>query len=326
MNIEFEALSENQLRQYIDAETVFTAWQKAKDEALAVRGSMRWRELRGKNTLLRISPAGGQKVLGKDTVELRELYERFMTRKTAMETRVKSLGAVVGEHQRLNRALRVGRAPAVVVGILNAIEQSGHAAHIKTIGTHALFAYEAACGVRIAQGAMATLDVDLFFDTRKRISFFTQMHKHNASFLKIIQKADPSFHVMEDQKHTAINDKGFQVDIVRRLAKDGDPHPLRMSESEEDLWAVQMPKAEWIESAENFDQVIVAASGEMATMRTIDPVSFVRLKRLVAVDADRDPMKRPKDILQADIVEKLVKDFLPQWHSKWRTSGSAPQG
>jgi len=97
---------------------------------------------------------------------------------------------------------------------------------------------------------------------------------------------------------------------------DPDPHPLRMSESEEDLWAVQIPKAEWIESAENFDQVIVAASGEMAMMRTIDPVSFVRLKRLIAVDADRDPMKRPKDILQADIVEKLIKDFLPQWHSK----------
>lgn len=326
MNIEFEALSENQLRQYIDAETVFTAWQKAKEDALAVRGSMRWRELRGKNTLLRISPAGGQKVLGKDTVESREVYERFTTRKTAVETRVKSLGAAVDEHQRLNRALRVGRAPAVVVAILNAIEKSGHAAHIKTIGTHALFAYEAACGVRIQQGAMATLDVDLFFDTRKRISFFTQMHRHNASFLKIIQKADPSFRVMEDQKHTAVNDKGFQVDIVRRLAKDGDPHPLRMSESEEDLWAVQIPKAQWIESAENFDQVIVAASGEMATMRTIDPVSFVRLKRLVAVDADRDPMKRPKDILQADIVEKLVKDFLPQWHSKMRANGSALQG
>ena len=295
MNIEFETLSENQLRQYIDAETVFTAWQKAKDEARAVRGSMRWRELRGKNTLLRISPAGDQKVLGKDTVESRELYDRFMKRKTAVETRVKSLGAAVDEHQRLNRALRVGRVPAVVVGILNAIEKSGHAAHIKTIGTHALFAYEAACGVRIAQGAMATLDVDLFFDTRKR-------------------------------KHTSINDKGFQVDIVRRLAKDGDPHPLRMSDSEEDLWAVQIPKAQWIESAENFDQVIVAVSGEMATMRTIDPVSFIQLKRVIAADSQRDPMKRPKDILQADIVEKLVKEFLPQWHSRMRTEGSALQG
>jgi len=54
VNIGFEALSENQLRQYIDAATVFAAWQKAKEDGLAVRGSMRWRELRGKNTLLRI--------------------------------------------------------------------------------------------------------------------------------------------------------------------------------------------------------------------------------------------------------------------------------
>ena len=37
-------------------------------------------------------------------------------------------------------------------------------------------------------------------------------------------------------------------------------------------------------------------------------------------------MKRPEDILQADIVEKLVKDFLPQWHSRMRPGGSVLQG
>jgi len=324
VNIEFEPLSENQLRQYIDAETVFAAWQKARDEALTVRGSMRWRELRGKSTLLRISASGEQKVIGKDNVESRELYDRFVARKIAAEARVKSLRATVAVHQRLNRALRIGRAPAVVVGILNEIERAGHAEHIKTIGTHALFAYEAACGVRIQQGAMATLDVDLFFDTRKRISFFTQMQQNDASFLEIIQRADPSFEVMPDQKQTAVNNKGFQVDIVRRLVRDGDPHPLRMSDRENDLWAVQIPKSELIESAENFDQLIVSASGEMALMRTIDPVSFVRVKRLVAAAADRDPMKRPKDIVQADIVERLITDYLPQWHSKIAARVTAP--
>ena len=64
MNKHFEATSENQMRQYIDAETTFTAWLKAKREAAQVRGSMRWRELRGKNTLLRISTNGSQKVIG----------------------------------------------------------------------------------------------------------------------------------------------------------------------------------------------------------------------------------------------------------------------
>jgi len=33
------------------------------------------------------------------------------------------------------------------------------------------------------------------------------------------------------------------VDIIRRVARDGDPHPLRMSDDEDDLWAAQVPSA-----------------------------------------------------------------------------------
>ena len=123
--MQFESLSESQLRQYIDAETVFTAWQKARIEAQSVRGSMFWRELRGKMTLLRVSTTGAQTVIGKDTPDDHALFERFMKRKEDAGNRIKSLRGAVDEQQRLNRALRVGRVPEVVVRILNAINAAG---------------------------------------------------------------------------------------------------------------------------------------------------------------------------------------------------------
>ncbi len=308
--MQFESLSESQLRQYIDAETVFTAWQKARIEAQSVRGSMFWRELRGKMTLLRVSTTGAQTVIGKDTPDDHALFERFMKRKEDAGNRIKSLRGAVDEQQRLNRALRVGRVPEVVVRILNAINAAGLADHLTTVGTHALFAYEAACGVRIQPSAMMTQDVDLFFDTRQRMAFFSQMERSGASLIGILQKADPSFQVMDEQKQTAMNKKGFQVDVIPRQAKDDDPHPLRMSSNEDDLWAVQIPDAQRIDSASRFSQVIVATTGEMATMHTMDPLAFVRLKQALSQDPKRNPLKRPKDALQSKVVQQLVDEFL----------------
>jgi len=48
-------LSDTQKRQYIDAESTFTALEQAETEALAVRGSMFWREQQGRRYLIRMS-------------------------------------------------------------------------------------------------------------------------------------------------------------------------------------------------------------------------------------------------------------------------------
>ena len=96
----FAPLTETQLRQYIDAESVFQSWRRAKVEARAVRGSMFWRELRGKATLIRVAGSGAQTVIGKDTPDHRGLFERFMQRKEAATRRVKSLSATLDEQKR----------------------------------------------------------------------------------------------------------------------------------------------------------------------------------------------------------------------------------
>jgi hypothetical protein len=312
-SLHFLDQSESQKRQFIDAETVFLAATQAKKAATEVRGSMLWRELRGKSTLIRTSASGAQKSLGPRGAETEAMYASFMARKKAAEDRQKALKAQLATQQRLNRALRVGRVPNVVVGVLNALESMGVQDHFMVVGTHALYAYETAAGVRINEAAMATRDVDMLFDTRKRIAFFTAMKKLDSSLIGVLRKVDPSFQVVPDQLYTARNQDGFEVDIIRRAAKDTDPHPLRMSDDDDDFWAVQVYMGERLQSARRVDQVVVATSGEMALMRTIHPLDFARIKQSLSQQIGRDPNKSSKDALQSQIVTELVNEYLPHF-------------
>lgn len=105
---------------------------------------------------------------------------------------------------------------------------------------------------------------------------------------------------------------GFEVDIIRRVARDGDPHPLRMSDDEDDLWAAQVPSGDNILGARPFEEVVVATSGAMARMRTIHPLDFARIKERLSKATDRDPLKARKDALQASVAREIVRDYLPQ--------------
>ena len=61
-----------------------------------------------------------------------------------------------------------------------------------------------------------------------------------------------------------------------------------------------------------FSAVIVATNGTMARMNTVHPATFMAFKRWMAGQADRDALKRRRDVLQADAVQGLLEQYLPQ--------------
>ena len=285
-NVNLVELSEAQTRQYIDAESAWRALQDARLAATEVRGSMMWRTQNGRRYLIRVAATGGQTSLGPASPENELIYERFMARKTAVQSRQSQLQEVLQQHIRLNRALRVGRVPNVVVDALNALARAGLQNHFLTVGTHALYAYETACGVRVQTEATATQDIDLLLDTRKYLQFASTMQRLDTSLLSIFQKVDKTFVLREDQKYTAVNASGFEIDVIRRSAQTGagtDPHP-----------------------DERFSQMVVATNGNMATMHAPAPESFVRIKTALGQQRDRDPLKSRKDSLQARVVTQLL--------------------
>lgn len=242
------------------------------------------------------------------------VYERFMQRKREVGERLKTLREKAEEYRRMNKALRVGRTPDVLIDVLNMMMRYGVSEHFLVVGTHALFAYETAAGVSIPSDVMAPQDVALLFDTAKRAAFIEVMKDRKMSFMGILKKVDKSFERDELDKHTARNASGYEIDLIRRFhpdPQDTTEHPLQLTPEEGDLWPVRASKGQRLLSVPRLSQVVIGVNGTMARMRIVHPLHFARIKRELAQDSQRDPRKKAKDLAQAKMVERLVAEHLP---------------
>ena len=304
-------LSDNAARQFIDSSTVFEEYHRVREAARQYKGGMYWKKQNEYCYLVKTRPDNRQTRIGPRSAETEAIYNEFITRKAEIEARLSSLRNALGEAERLNKALKVGRVPNIVVSMLQALEDAGLAEHFTVVGTHALYAYESAAGVRIVQSALATQDVDLLWDARRKAQFLTTMKRLNTSVLSILQRVDPTFRRKDEQLSTAINDKGFEIDFLRRIPQGDDPHPLRLTPDDGDLWPVQARRANILTDARRFEHIVVSTTGRMAVMRTIDPQVFVEFKTWLAAEAPGRPaIKRRRDAQQAAIVKSLIDEGL----------------
>lgn len=309
--MDYIELSDNTSRQVIDSTTVFNEFMRVKAQARPYAGGMYWKRQGEYEYLVKTQPDNRQRRVGPRSPETEKIYAEFTARKRELGARLKSLRDALTDAERLNKALKAGRVPNVVVTVLQTLEDAGLSQHFTVVGTHALYAYEAAAGVRIVQGALATQDVDLLWDARKRVRFMSDIGRLGSSLLRVLQQADATFVRKEGQLETAINAKGFEVDFLRRQPEGDDPHPMRFSDDEDDLWPVQAVRASVLTNAPRFEHVVISATGRMTLMRTIAPQAFIEFKRwMVAQVPQRLESKRRRDLRQADIVQALLDQGL----------------
>ena len=309
--MDYIALSDNAARQIIDSTTVFDEFARVQARARQFEGGMYWKQQGNYEYLVKTQSHGRQHRLGPRSTATERIYQEFTANKREVESRYRSLRDELKSAERLNKALKAGRVPAMVVSVLQTIEDAGLGQHFTVVGTHALYAYETAAGVRIVQGALATQDIDLLWDARRRVRFITDIQRLDSSVLRVLQRSDATFQRKPGQNETAINAKGFEVDFLRRQPVGDDPHPFRFSDDEDDLWPVQALRASVLTSAARFEHIVVSATGRMALMRTIAPATFVEFKHWMAAEAPNRPEpKRRRDRRQADIVQSLLDNGL----------------
>lgn len=311
----FVPLSDNAARQVIDSTTVFTEHQRVQAAARPYAGTMYWKKEGNYEYLVKTQPRRRSQLrMAARSEETERIFSEYASRKRTLELRLASLHEALAEAERMNKALKAGRTPNLVVTLLQVLDDAGLSEHFTVVGTHALYAYETAASVRLMPGALATQDGDLLRDARRRVQFMTDLERLDASMLGVLQRADRTFERKEGkegQNETAINAKGFEVDFQHRQPVDGDPHPFRFSPDEGDLWPVQAVRASVLTTAPRFEHPVIAANGRMALMRTIAPSAFVEFKRWMAESApQREEAKRRRDRLQADIVQDLLDQKL----------------
>lgn len=306
-------LEEALAKQYIDATQSRSAYLDAERQAAKHRGSMYWRTAKGRNYLIKETDRI-EKSLGARTPESEAIFNEFRRKKAETEERKRRLTDVLVQQQRVNAALRVGRTPNVAVDLLNALRIAGIADHFMVIGTNALYAYETHAGVRFTGDITATTDIDFLRDSRRHLSLVSNDPDFNErGLIGILKKVDPSFVVHEDEAYRASNNKGYMVDLIKRGAAScfDDHEKAQLRPVAGDFWAAKIKNMDWLLSSPKFKQTVVAVNGTMAEMVTIDPRAFVLFKLYLAGKEDRDPVKKPRDIAQAQAVFELVQQRLP---------------
>lgn len=312
----FTPLQEIQIRQYIDAEQARKAWLAAERRALNYRGSMYWKTVKGRDYLFREYSDRQSKGLGVRSPDTQTILAEFRKNKAAAEQSLKQLTAVIATHTRMNRALRVGRVPGVVIGLLEEVRRAGLQDHFMVIGTNALYAYETQAGVRFDGNVTATTDIDLLWDSRKRITLISDGDEgfNQHGLIGVIKRFDPSFELQEGEEYRAANSQGYMVDLIKRRPESlfDDHEPSQLIANPDDFWAAKIKNMDWLLSSPKFRQVVVGVNGSMAEMVTVDPRAFVLYKTWLSQKEDRDPMKKPRDLAQAQSVYRLIRELLPQ--------------
>lgn len=101
--------------------------------------------------------------------------------------------------------------------------------------------------------------------------------------------------------------------VTRKAQLESRLKPLRAAliDAERMNEALKAERASVLTNAPHFEQIVIAATGRMALMRTVAPAAFIEFKRWLADAAlHRPEPKRRRDRRQADIVQALLDEGL----------------
>jgi hypothetical protein len=184
---------------------------------------------------------------------------------------------------------------------------------VRIVGTNALFAYEASLGVRFRADILATGDIDLLFDARKRVRLAAFDVAPDA-LIRILRRADKSLSLMRSGDYRLVNRDGYMVDLIAPAPSSPSPRSHRarsIGNPEDDLVATEIERLVWLENAPSIEQTIIGQDGLPARMVCPDPRAFAAYKLWLADQPTREPLKRRRDRAQADAVIFLLGKYRP---------------
>lgn len=304
-----KVLSNQQRLNLINTGQLFENYQAALSHARHYAYGMRWKKIRNVEYLFRERDRRGNgKLLGRRSEATEAMLAAFKSGKISAEERLERVKAQLDEQARLNKALRLARVPRVVARILRQLDAAGLHDSFTVLGTQALYGYEAAAGVQFLLELLASGDVDLLYDNRKKITLVSSK-MDGEGLLGLLKKADRTFECIRKRGFRAANAGQFMVDLIiaPRGMREGKP----VTFSDDDLVASEVTGLQWLLNAPKLETVAVDEEGWPVPFRVPDPRAFALHKAWLSQRSDRDPIKKPRDLSQAVAVAEMVRAHMP---------------
>ena len=184
------------------------------------------------------------------------------------------------------------------------------------VGTNAFGAYELACGVRFPVGNEATEDFDLAWCKGSKISLVVAPDSTGQAqigprptLISVLRSVDHSYRINRKKKYQAINDDGYEVELLaapsvqRSIAPDEVFEPIP-----------SMIEQEWLLRGQPLRHVLAATDGRASPVFVPDPRWMALHKLWLADKPSRDTSKKGKDRRQGEVLLDAVSYFLCASH------------
>jgi hypothetical protein len=312
---DFVELNNDQRREKVNSDQRFAALKDAHRKAKSFRGSLVWHTVNGIDHLMRsyYNSAGArrQKVEGRRSPETQAQKSAWDAARASAQQTLSARQEQMERQSAVNRALRLGRVPFLAAQIIRAIDDAGLLGEgIRIAGTNAIYAYEAAAGVFVDPGITSTEDIDLLMDARQSLKIMASINVEHGALINLLRKVDRSFE-RANATFRAVNRGGYLVDLIKPLAspawKGGRES---VGQAEDELVAAQIAGLSWLENAPAFEAIAIDEKGGPLRLIVPDPRIYSAHKFWVSKRADREPIKRRRDLAQARAVAKLTIQYL----------------
>jgi hypothetical protein len=307
----YRELTNEQRRQWLDFMQVDEEHRMEKHHlAHSFGGSMRWLNRLGTD-YLHVKKGRTEKSLGPKGPETEKIYSSFIEGRIQSKNRTENLMKQLEQMSPVNKALGLARVPkltAKILRVLDAAELLG--TRLVVVGTNAMWAYEAKAGIQFNADVVATLDADMLWDPRAGIKIVS-LEANTPGILGLLKKVDHSFELRGTGDYKAVNNSGFSVDLIRPEDKQffRDKHK-HVTKNTDDIAAAPIFGLQWLLNAPKFDARAIGEDGYSVRVATIDPRAFSLHKIWLSSQAQRDPLKSPRDLEQAKLVAMIAKKYL----------------
>ncbi len=309
--MKFPELSNEQRRQLVDAQQAFKVWREADQEFRhgyppiykGFRATMRWKPVNGREYLYR-----GDKSLGLRSPETERIKADYTDQRTKLRARLTRLENRLEEMRPVNRAMGLGRVPAIAARVLRRLDNEGLLGkHLFVAGTHALFAYEARTGVLFDGNLTATKDIDFLWDARQRFTFLMR-DVQERGVLGLLQEVDGTFR--KHNSYNAANDDPYLVDFIRPEQRDeAFKSPPKLTKRDGDLEPAAIKGLQWLVNAPKFEDVAIGEDGAPLLLSCVDPLVFSLHKLWLSKQFGRGPQAR-RDAAQAIAVAAMATTYM----------------
>ena len=313
MNAFLTEYTTSQRKQYINAKQLYEHYiEKKNDYYMNYNVSMYWREAGGKEYLTKKSSAQNRVTsLGVKSDETLKIYEDFLLHKEALKKELNLLDEKLEKSRKLNKIELLTRVPSALVEIYQKINELKLDDKLILIGTNALYAYEAYCGVFVEEEQLATEDIDLLAKDNKELSLVFKEVLPEGKLTSLLKLIDKSFEQDKKLPYRFRNKKGVLLEVISPTSSK--KHLQKKSIKENDFMDIidlEMQGMQWLENSRVFKTMVVGENGKCAMLSTIHPLEYSVYKNWLSRQLDRNVHKKNRDYQQSKLVTELIENYM----------------